>query len=124
MASVQPFDKLALNIGGFLCFRNLIASILLVSSFNANAEREDNCNIIGDLAFITMVERQGGVSKDDVNKNIPFEELTQNEKEIAHRLIETIYKVPLKNELNSYESLEQFSKLEKERCLKLVQEKI
>lgn len=105
-------------------YLKIVPLIFLLLSFDVRAEREENCDIIGDLAFISMVQRQGGVSKDDVNKNFPFEKLTKNEKKIAHRLIETIYKVPVTEEHNSYESLEQFSKLEKERCLKLVKEKI
>ena len=105
-------------------YLKIVPLIFLLLSFDVRAEREENCDIIGDLAFIAMVQRQGGVSKDDVNLNFPFEKLTKNEKKIAHRLIETIYKVPVKEENNSYEYLEQFSKLETERCLKLVKEKI
>jgi len=107
-------------------FLKLIPLVFLFFTFDANAkvEREDNCNIIGDMAFIMMTLRQSGLPKDEINKDIPFDKLTNNEKKVAHELVENIYKVPVKKEFNSYESLEKFSEVERERCKKLIQEKI
>lgn len=101
-----------------------LAFLFIIFDANAEVEREDNCNIIGDMAFIMMTQRQSGLSKDQVNKDIPFDKLTKNEKKVASDLVENIYKVPVKEEFNSYESLEKFSEIERERCKKLIQEKI
>ncbi|MHC3124826.1 hypothetical protein NL42_14300 [Acinetobacter sp. GN11] len=103
-------------------YLKIIPLFFLFFTFDANAEveREENCNIISDMAFIMMTQRKSGLSKDEVNKNIPFDKLTNNEKKVARELV----KVPVKEGFNSYESLEKFSKIERERCKKLIQEKI
>ncbi|QDB84205.1 hypothetical protein [Acinetobacter pittii] len=107
-------------------FLKLIPLIFLYFTFNVKAEvvRDDNCNTIGDMAFILMTQRQSGLSKEEVIKDLPFDKLTKNEKKIIDNLIGTIYKTPVKGELNTYESLEKFSEIERERCKKLIQEKI
>jgi len=101
-----------------------VAFLFFALDANAEVDREDNCNIIGDMAFIMMTQRQSGLSKEEVNKDIPFENLTKSEKKVARDLVENVYKVPVKEEFNSYESLDKFSKIERERCKKLIQEKI
>ncbi|CAI3100254.1 hypothetical protein MWMV18_MWMV18_00063 [Acinetobacter calcoaceticus] len=107
-------------------YLKIIPLVFLFFTFDAKAEveREDNCSIISDMAFIMMTQRQSGLSKDEVNKDIPFDKLTNNEKKVARKLVKNIYKVPVKEEFNSYESLEKFSKIERERCKKIIQEKI
>lgn len=101
-----------------------LAFLFFTLDANAEVDREDNCNIIGDMAFIMMTQRQSGLSKDEVNKDIPFDKLTNNEKKVVLELVENVYKVPVKEEFNSYESLEKFSQIERERCKKLIQVKI
>ncbi|WP_109847067.1 hypothetical protein [Acinetobacter baumannii] len=101
-----------------------LAFLFFTLDANAEIDREDNCNIIGDMAFIIMTQRQSGLSKEEVNKDIPFENLTKNEKKIIDNLIGTVYKTPIKGELNTYESLEKFSEIERVRCNKLIQGKI
>lgn len=107
-------------------YLKIIPVVFLFFALDANAEvdREDNCNIIGDMAFIMMTQRQSGLSKVEVDKDIPFDKLTNNEKKVVLELVENIYKVPVKEEFNSYESLEKFSQIERERCKKLIQVKI
>lgn len=107
-------------------FIKLIPIIFLFFTFNVKAEveREDNCNTISDMAFILMTQRQSGLSKEEVIKDFPFDKLTNNEKKIADNLIGTVYKTPVKGELNTYESLEKFSEIERERCKKNIREKI
>jgi hypothetical protein len=91
---------------------------------SAKVQRDDNCGIIADMSFIMMTQRQSGISKEEIKEDIPFEQLTSNEKKIVSDLIERIYKVPVKDEFNSYESLDNFMETERERCKKLLQMKI
>lgn len=100
--------------------------VFLLFTFDANAKilREDNCNIIGDVAFILMTQRQSGIPKEEAIKDFPFEKLTKDEEKIVNNLVETIYKTPVRDEFNSYEYLEKFMNTEKERCVRLVKDKI
>lgn len=91
---------------------------------SARVQRGDNCGIIADMSFIMMTQRQSGLSKEDIKQDILFEQLTRNEKKIVRDLIERIYKVPIKDEFNSYEYLENFMESEREHCKKLLQMKI
>ncbi|MEJ5036960.1 hypothetical protein WH285_08415 [Acinetobacter johnsonii] len=91
---------------------------------SARVQREDNCGIIADMSFIMMTQRQSGLSKEDIKQDILFEQLTRNEKKIVRDLIERIYKVPIKDEFNSYEYLDNFMENEREHCKKLLQMKI
>ena len=91
---------------------------------SARVQRKDNCGIIADMSFIMMTQRQSGLSKEDIKQDILFEQLTRNEKKIVRDLIERIYKVPIKDEFNSYEYLDNFMESEREHCKKLLQMKI
>ncbi|MEG0652660.1 MAG: hypothetical protein RR479_10630 [Acinetobacter sp.] len=91
---------------------------------SARVQREDNCGIIADMSFIMMTQRQSGLSKEDIKQDILFEQLTRNEKKIVRDLIERIYKVPIKDEFNSYEYLDNFMESEREHCKKVLQMKI
>lgn len=98
----------------------IFISLLLSTNINASETKNVNCDIIGDFSFVSMTLRQMGLSKAEVNEDIPYGKLTKDEKGMVHNLIEAIFTVPVTEANKSYEFSEKFMESVTSDCHKQV----
>ncbi|MBP8005308.1 MAG: hypothetical protein KAZ18_00150 [Acinetobacter sp.] len=98
----------------------LFISLLLSININAREFKSVNCDVIADISMIAMILRQSGLSKAEVNEDIPYKKLTNEEKFMVRNLIQTIFKVPVTEENRTYEFSEKFMESVRNDCHKKV----
>ncbi|MEO3357250.1 hypothetical protein [Acinetobacter haemolyticus] len=103
-------------------YLKIIPLLFLSLNISAKQPKEVNCDVIADISMIVMILRQSGLSKTEVNEDIPYKKLTNDEKVMVRNLIETIFKVPVTEENKTYEFSENFMESVRKDCFKQVEQ--